>query len=112
MPPQREIFVEHVNLPRKSKYFYPQLQSNIVESLIKKGYCAYCKTAIRPIIYQGPHQKTKARYCPNCGAQIWTVCDCGANLRYEDRFCSVCGSRNPIYLGNDPDYYADRSRES
>jgi len=80
----------------------------LVESLVKQGHCAYCKTSIRPVLESGPHRKTEARYCPNCGAQIWTVCSCGANLRYEDRHCSACGRANPIYLGNDPAYYADR----
>ena len=78
-----------------------------MESLIRQGYCAYCKTAITPVISQGPHPKTKAKFCPNCGAQLWAVCDCGAHLRYEDRFCNGCGAPNRIYLGNDPLYYAD-----
>jgi len=55
--------------------------------------------------------KTHARFCPNCGAQIWTVCECGANLRYEDQFCPKCGLLNPIYLGNDPDIFADPKPE-
>ncbi len=78
-----------------------------MESVIKQGHCAYCKTAIRSILSQGPHPKTKAKFCPNCGAQLWTVCDCGNKLRYEDLECSRCGRANPIYLGNDPDLLAD-----
>lgn len=72
-----------------------------MESLIKQGHCAYCKTEIRDILSQGPHPKTKAKYCPNCGAQV----------RYEDRFCPKCGESNPIYLGNDPDYFAELTKE-
>ena len=78
-----------------------------MESLIKQGHCAYCKTEIRDVLSQGPHPKTKAKYCPNCGAQLWAIHKCGAHLRYEDRYCSKCGESNPIYLGNDPDYFAD-----
>lgn len=55
--------------------------------------------------------KTHARFCPNCGAQIWAECECGANLRYEDQFCPKCGRLNPIYLGNDPDIFADQKPE-
>ena len=51
---------------------------------------------------------TKAKFCPNCGAQLWLVHTCGAHVRYEDRFCQKCGEPNPIYLGNDPDYFADK----
>lgn len=32
-------------------------------------------------------------------------------MRYEDRFCPKCGDPNPIYLGNDPDYFADSVNE-
>ncbi|MBN2335396.1 hypothetical protein JXL21_07520 [Candidatus Bathyarchaeota archaeon] len=78
-----------------------------MESVIKQGHCAYCKTAIRSTLSQGPHPKTGAKYCPNCGAQLWAVCKCGAHLRYEDRECRSCGKPNPIYLGNDPEYFAD-----
>ena len=78
-----------------------------MESVIRQGHCAYCKTAIREVLSGGPHPKTGARYCPNCGAQIWAVCECGASLRYEDVECGVCGRANPIYLGNDPDVLAD-----
>jgi len=78
-----------------------------MESTIKLGYCAYCKTEIREVLSQGPHPKTKARYCPNCATQIWTIHKCGANLRYDDEFCPVCGGANPIYLGNDPEKLAD-----
>ena len=46
--------------------------------------------------------------CPNCGAQLWAIHSCGAKVRYEDRFCQSCGEANPIYLGNDPDYFADK----
>ncbi|MCW4049442.1 MAG: hypothetical protein NWE89_06860 [Candidatus Bathyarchaeota archaeon] len=80
-----------------------------MESVIKQGHCAYCKTSIRPVIEAGPHSKTGAKYCPNCGAQIWVKHHCGANIRYEDRYCPKCGEANPIYLGNDPEYYADKT---
>jgi ribosomal protein S27AE len=82
-----------------------------MESLIKKGHCAYCKTEIRDVLCQGPHPKTKAKYCPNCGAQLWAMHTCGGHMRYEDRFCPKCGDPNPIYLGNDPDYFADSVNE-
>lgn len=78
-----------------------------MESLVKNGYCAYCKTEVPAALSSGPHLKTQARYCPNCGKQIWTKCECGTNLRYEDRFCQNCEKPNPIYLGDDPEYYAD-----
>ncbi len=82
-----------------------------METLVKKGHCAFCKTEIRSTLSQGPHPKTKAKYCPNCGAQLWMVHDCDAHLRYEDRYCQKCGKPNPIYLDNDPDYYADPVEE-
>ena len=50
---------------------------------------------------------TGAKYCPNCGAQLWAIHTCGAHVRYEDRYCQKCDESNPIYLGNDPDYFAD-----
>lgn len=78
-----------------------------METVIKRGHCAYCKTAIRVVLSQGPHPKTKARFCLNRGAQLWTVCECGNKLRYEDVECSRRGRANPIYLGNDPDLFAD-----
>ena len=82
-----------------------------MESLVKKGHCAYCKTEIRSTLSQGPHPMTKAKFCPNCGAQLWMVHGCGAHLRYEDRFCQKCGEPNPIYLDNDPAYFADSVEE-
>ncbi|MCK5671042.1 hypothetical protein KAI10_06645 [Candidatus Bathyarchaeota archaeon] len=82
-----------------------------METLVKKGHCAYCKTEIRSTLSQGPHPMTKTKFCPNCGAQLWMVHDCGAHLRYEDRYCQKCGKTNPIYLDNDPDYFADPVEE-
>ncbi len=82
-----------------------------METLVKKGHCAYCKTEIMSTLSQGPHPKTKTKFCPNCGAQLWMVHDCGAHLRYEDRYCQKCGKTNPIYLDNDPDYFADSVEE-
>jgi hypothetical protein len=83
-----------------------------MESTIKAGHCAFCKTYIRKILSSGPHLKTKSRFCQNCGKQIWTICEeCGENLRYDDRICEACGHANPIFLDNDPDYYGDTVEE-
>lgn len=78
-----------------------------MESTVKQGHCAYCKTEIRAVLNQGPHPLTGAKYCPNCGAQLWAIHTSGAHVRYEDRYCQKCDEPTPIYLGNDPDYFAD-----